>query len=122
IVMLPVRIETRFKTVTDRGRPRRQLWVRLYPDDCAIDSFEATLSESEVCAARLFWIEIWKAGGIEDRQRAAWRALAAEIGSGRAAWALQNYRPRTADPVKADTEDIILFTFTTPPPLPPEHP
>src|SRR5215813_10710215 len=121
-LMLPVRIETRFKTVTDSGRPRRQIWVRLYPDDCAIDSFEATLSESEVRAARLFWIEIWKAGGIEDRQRAAWRALAAEIGSGRAAWALQNYRPRTAEPVKADSEDIILVIVTDTPLVAAEEP
>ena len=113
--MLPVRIETRFKTVTNDGRPRRQIWARIYPDDCAIDSFEASLSESEVRAARRFWIEMWKAGGIEDQQRAAWRALAADIGSGRAAWASQNYRPRTAQPVKAKSEDIILVIVTDTP-------
>ena len=58
-LMLPVRIETRFKTVTIDSRPHRQLWARIYPDDCAIDSFETALSESEIRGARLFWIEMW---------------------------------------------------------------
>src|SRR5262245_39137087 len=115
LLMLPVRIKTRFKTVTNDGRPRRQIWAAIVPYDCVIDSFESSLSESEVRAARRFWVEIWKAGGIEDRQRAAWRALATEIGSGRAAWALQNYRPRTAAPVKAKSEDVILVNLTDTP-------
>ncbi|MGH9937782.1 MAG: hypothetical protein ACREAM_16165, partial [Blastocatellia bacterium] len=107
-LMLPIRIETRFKVLTVSGQQHYQLWARVYPDDCMIDSFEATLSESEISAARLFWTEMWKAGGVEDQQRAAWRGLAANFGSGRAAWIIQRYRPRTAEPAKAKSEDVIL--------------
>src|SRR5262245_27492795 len=121
-LMLPVRIETRFKTVTTDGRPRRQIWARIYPDDCAIDSFVASLTESEVRAARRFWIEVWKAGRIEDQRRAAWRALASEIGSGRAAWASQNYHPQTPEPIKAKSEDVILVVVTDTPLVAAEEP
>ena len=32
ILLLPVRLETRFR--------ESELWVRIYPDDCSVDSFE----------------------------------------------------------------------------------
>src|SRR5690606_2864348 len=47
-LLMPVRIETRFKKVVNDQREVNQLWLRIYPDDCAIDSFEAILSETEV--------------------------------------------------------------------------
>ena len=53
-LLFPVRLETRFKTVPGDRRDRRQLWVRVYPDDCSIDTFEATLAETEVTSARLY--------------------------------------------------------------------
>ena len=39
-----MRLEVRFKhLVRDAaGVKRDELWVRIYPDDCSIDSFEAT--------------------------------------------------------------------------------
>src|SRR5690606_8267441 len=36
-MLLPLRIETRFKNVTEDERIFNQLWVRVYPDDVAID-------------------------------------------------------------------------------------
>jgi hypothetical protein len=49
ILLLPVRIETRFKTLDDGGgEPRHQLWVRVFPDECSIDTFDDVLSVSEV--------------------------------------------------------------------------
>ena len=37
----PLRLETRFRTLTSAsGALRQELWVRIYPDDCIIDSFE----------------------------------------------------------------------------------
>src|SRR5262245_56481770 len=35
ILLFPLRLETRFKTGT-QGQP--QLWVRVYPDDCLVDT------------------------------------------------------------------------------------
>ena len=43
ILLMPVRIETRFQNVFLPGAGSRTslLWVRIYPDDCWIDTFDA---------------------------------------------------------------------------------
>ncbi|MDF0645213.1 MAG: hypothetical protein P0111_14375 [Nitrospira sp.] len=113
LLMFPVRIETRFM--------RSELWVRIYPDDCLIDTFETALSGTEVRAARRYYIESWKAGGIEDQERAAWRGLVGSVGSGRAAWILQQFAPLNAadKPAKARPEAIVLVIAADQPlPLP----
>ena len=43
VLLFPVRLETRFMAVTDdAGARTEQLWVRIFPDTCSIDSFGAT--------------------------------------------------------------------------------
>ena len=112
ILMMPVRLETRFKSLASTtGAPAvNQLWVRVYPDDCWIDSFDPVLSETEVRNAKTYWTGIWKAGGIEDQERAAWRTLATSHGSGRAGWIVSQYQPANIDaqPTKVSSEDVIL--------------
>lgn len=109
LLLLPVRIETRFKTFGDTAA-HRELWVRIYPDDCAIDTFEETLSEPEVRNARGYWQEIWRAGGVEDGERAAWRGLVGSHGSGRSAWIIENYQPLNLaeKPRKVSRTDVVL--------------
>ena len=51
ILLLPLRIETRFKELVDGDRTRNQLWVRVYPDDIAVDTFEEVLAEVEISNA-----------------------------------------------------------------------
>jgi hypothetical protein len=118
VLLLPVRLETRFKDVD--GRP--QLWVRVYPDDCSIDTFEETLSDVEVANARRYWREHWRAGGVEDDERGAWRGLVGAHGSGRAAWIVQQYVPVNADerPEKAERTDVVLVVTTETPLSTPE--
>lgn len=110
LALFPVRIETRFADAGTPAAPRPQLWVRIYPDDCSIDTFEPTLSDTEVANAKRYWQGIWRAGGIENDERGAWRGLAAAHGSGRAGYIADNYRPLNLaeKPVKADPEDQIL--------------
>ena len=72
---------------------RHQLWVRIYPDDCSIDTFEPMLSLTELANAQRYWRQLWSAGGLEDGERAAWRALVAAHGSGRAGWIVDTYQP-----------------------------
>jgi uncharacterized protein YdcH (DUF465 family) len=113
ILLLPLRIETRFKLASAvPGAVGRvsQLWVRVYPDECAVDRFEPVLSESEIHSAQLFWAEMWAAGGVEDLERSAWRGLVASHGAGRAAWIARAYVPENAAeiPTKAQPTDIIL--------------
>ncbi len=111
-LLFPVRIETRFKTIASAvAAPQQELWVRIYPDDCLIDTFEPTLSGTEITAARRYYIESWKAGGIEQQERAAWRGLVSSVGAGRAAWILQNFAPLNPGdkPVKATADAVVLI-------------
>lgn len=111
ILMMPVRLETRFKTVSTPGAPdKRQLWLRIYPDDCWIDGFTADLTETELADVTRYRADLWAAGGIEAQQRAAWARLVAGRGSGRAAWLAESVQPlNPADqPVKVNPDDLIL--------------
>jgi len=74
IAFLPIRIETRFGKAAD-GSP--QLWVRIYPDDIHVDSFERGLTAAESAARSSF---------LANPTAAGWTALAAQFGPGRAAW------------------------------------
>ncbi len=115
ILLFPVRMETRFKKINNND----ELWIRIYPDDCVVDSFQEILTESEIEQAKYFWAGIWQAGGIEEQQKAAWRALVASFGSGRALWIYQKYKPlnELEKPLKPKAEDLIL-TILTDEPLP----
>ena len=110
ILLMPVRIETRFKQITVEDSVRNQLWVRIFPDECAVDTFEPIPSETEIENTQFYWSALWQAGGWEDQERGAWRSLVSSHGSGRAAWLIQNYVPaNSADqPIKANKVDIIL--------------
>jgi hypothetical protein len=112
-LLFPVRIETRFVNASDAP----QLWVRIYPDDCSIDTFEDTFSATELANAKIFWQGMWRAGGIEADQRAAWRGLVAAHGSGRSAWIEDHYQPvnLATAPVKAAASDQILVIPTQTP-------
>lgn len=107
VMLFPLRLETRFKTINATegpdgaaGDPRQQLWVRIYPDECLVDTFEETLSQTELHSAALFWREYFHAAGNEEAERAAWRALVASHGSGRATWITKQFRP--LNPLRPD--------------------
>jgi hypothetical protein len=102
------------------GPPQHQLWVRIYPDDCSIDTFQPLLSAGELSNAQRYWRGTWRAGGDEGGQRAAWRDLVAAHGSGRAGWIVEQYQPvnLAQQPTKAAPADEILVIGTLTP-LPP---
>ncbi len=123
-LLFPVRLETRFKKITnDDGNIQHQLWVRIFPDDCSVDTFENILSEAEVKRARNYWLSTWSAGKsekeslqpfIQNQQKAAWKGLASNIQAGRAYWITKNYIPKNSDdlPVRESEQDIILIIPT----------
>ncbi|MFJ4790731.1 hypothetical protein [Streptomyces sp. NPDC088794] len=116
ILLLPLRIETRFKQ-SPAGTP--QLWVRAYPDTCLVDTFEDSLTATEVANGSAFWAGIWRAVGDEGRERAAWRELVAACGSGRAGWVVRTLLPKNpgAQPEPADdTLDLIVVATGPQPP------
>ncbi len=111
-LLLPIRIETRFTTISGQA----QLWIRIYPDDCSVDTFESVISVTELQNLKTYWQGIWSAGGVDGDERAAWRGLVAASGSGRAAWLVANYQPTniSAKPTKsAPTDEILVIPTQT---------
>jgi hypothetical protein len=116
ILLLPLRLETRFKQFSSPDGTSHQLWVRVFPDDCAVDTFEAALSDTEVKNAQKYWAQLWRAGDDENLRRAAWRNLVASHGTGRALWIERNYRPTNeADQPTLDDSTLLLVIPTDSP-------
>src|SRR5215469_2923045 len=124
VLLFPVRIETRFRTIAAApgnvaAGASHQLWVRIYPDDCSIDTFEPTLSQSELTSIKNYWAAIWSAGGTEDDERGAWAALVGAHGSGRAGWLADNFKPMNPPPppkVRASDEILVIPNSAAVPP------
>jgi hypothetical protein len=91
ILLLPLRIETRF-----RGS---ELLVRVYPDDIAIAHHERTLTEREVEDGQAYWRERFRANAEPDPpagtelRRGAWNLLANRHGAYRASWIARATQP-----------------------------
>jgi hypothetical protein len=107
LLLLPVRLETRFRTVPGGT----DLLIRIYPDDLHVDTHEPSLTDNEVGAARQYWEQIWRSGtadasASQTRERSAWSQLADRFGAPRAAWIARALEPRnvTARPVPATPE------------------
>ena len=111
LLLMPLRLETRFKRSAPPGAaPRDELWVRVFPDDCWIDSFDPILTEGEVASAAAYWRALWASGGDPALDRAAWTTLATGHGANRAAWIVRSYKPTNLAerPVRLDASDVFL--------------
>lgn len=115
VLLLPLRLETRFKP-SPAGAP--QLWVRVYPDACLVDGFEESLSASEVQNGTAFWAAVWRAGGDDGLERAAWRELVSAAGAGRAGWIVRTLLPKNPGdkPQPADATLDLIVVATGPQP------
>ena len=90
LVLLPVRLETRFVARQADGGGVDFL-IRIYPDDIHIDAHERGLTEDEERWGRQFWQNIATAGNDTAKQKSAWRQLLiastfAEPPGSRACW------------------------------------
>ncbi len=74
-------------------RVRRELWVRIYPDDLHVWAHDERAAPTEIEAARRFWQNRWRASGDGDLEDAAWRTLTALVHPNRAAWLARRLRP-----------------------------
>jgi hypothetical protein len=109
ILLFPLRLETRFKN----NAAQKQLWLRVYPDDCNVTKSEKNITKEELANTKTFWIEFWKALGDEEMERGAWRSLVSSYGVGRATWLIHHYNPVST---RADVEATIkkvLIVFSS---------
>ncbi|AGW90326.1 hypothetical protein [Cupriavidus sp. DF5525] len=110
-LLFPVRIESIF-VPTGRGT---ELWVRIYPDDIVVHTHEATLTDTEVAAGELYWVELVAAEHLRDerdrRRQAAWRHVVQLLGGSRAAWVARQTRPLDWSALAAGgaTQNLVAF-------------
>jgi hypothetical protein len=120
VLFLPVNIETRFMT---SAAGALELWVRIYPDQIAINSHEPELTAQEITDGQAYWDAVWRAGkppASIDTVKAPWRGLAQRYGSPRAAWiALQMTPTNLPSQPAAATPDGAT---PNPPPIYPTPP
>ena len=90
LVLLPVRLETRFFAQPDGSS---ELRVRIYPDKIHLDSHEPELTRTELEWGTHCWEMLWRAGNDAEAQKSAWRQLADRFGDARAAWILCALEP-----------------------------
>jgi hypothetical protein len=117
IAFLPLRLETRFGTGTGTSAGP-ELWVRAYPDDVHVDSFEPELTAVEQAARAAYVANPDATGSDPDKRLAAWAALATRFGAARAAWiasdAAATAGTKDADWMQAATTallpDRLIFT------------
>jgi hypothetical protein len=126
VLLLPVRIETRFvpqPAVTVKGQasgPR--LLVRIYPDTISVSSFEPELTADEVAAGTAYWDLLWRAGlpPTADAAQAPWRVLAGAYTPQRAAWIATTMTPvniaeQPATPTPDGEQPTPPPSYPTPP-------
>ena len=90
VVLLPVRIETRFSGVN--------LLLRVYPDDIHTDTHEQELTADESAAGAIYWSDMTAAAGDPAHSASAWATLTARFGAPRAAWVASATQPGAPAP------------------------
>ncbi|MBI5301750.1 MAG: hypothetical protein HY868_06420 [Chloroflexi bacterium] len=86
IVLLPVRLETRF---FNRGT---ELRIRIYPDQAHLNGHEPELTDAELRAGTWYWEQRWNNVGA-DVAREAWRAVVKTFDARRASWIVRALTP-----------------------------
>src|SRR5262245_11655025 len=90
LVLLPVRLETRFFTLANGGT---ELRVRVFPDKIHLDSHEPDLTADEQTWGQHYWQQDWLAGNEAVARSDAWRQIADRFGAKRAAWIVRVLQP-----------------------------
>ena len=85
ILFFPVRLETVFNAPN-------QLWIRVFPDEIAVETHEEILSEGEVEEGKVYWRQFADAETEEDKIQ-AWDLLCRSFSAERAAYIAMELTP-----------------------------
>jgi hypothetical protein len=110
LVLLPVRLETRFFTLPSGVT---ELRVRVFPDKIHLDSHEPDVTPDEQTWGQHYWQQNWNAAGNAAATADAWRQLADRFGARRAAWIA-----RVLEPTNVAQKPGPTTPTTTPPVFP----
>lgn len=83
LVLLPVRLETRYFADDDQ---HYELRVRIFPDDIHINDYQSVMSTSEYELTRLYWDARLAEGINGENTILRWHELCHQVGQGRAMW------------------------------------
>jgi hypothetical protein len=119
LVLLPVRLETRFFTLAGNVT---ELQVRIYPDKIHVDTHQPELTTDERTWGTQYWQQDWLVGNDTAARADAWRTLASRFGAARAAWIARvlqptNIQQRPTTPVPSGTPPAFPPVFPTLPPV-----
>ena len=112
LVLLPVRLETRF---FPQPNGDSELRIRVYPDKIHLDSHERDLTADEHTWGRHYYEQDWHAGNDRAARMAAWQQLADRFGAERAAWIARLLQPINSN--QRPTQSIPPDQPLTPPPV-----
>jgi hypothetical protein len=114
LVLLPVRLETRFFTLPGNVT---ELRVRVYPDKIHVDTHQPDLTTDERTWGTQYWQQDWIAGNDPTARSNAWSTLAGRFGAARAAWIA-----RVLQPTNLQQRPTVPVPSGQPPAIPPLFP
>lgn len=107
ILFFPVRIETIFNDSP------QQLWLRVFPDEIAVDTHETELVDEEFAEGKVYWSQFVDATNEEEKLQ-AWDLLCRSFGAPRAAWVALQTTPLNLS-TTTSSENLIFPTLETKP-------
>ncbi|NVK50278.1 MAG: hypothetical protein HWE09_10935 [Cyclobacteriaceae bacterium] len=98
---------------TPRTEEVNELWVRIFPDDIAIDNHDERLTDNEEQAAKDYYYEVYSKPESEREaaKLGAWRAVAVSLGVRRAAYAIRSLEPKEVTSGKIETIKDELIDY-----------
>lgn len=104
VLLLPVRLETRFYTQP----PPARLKIRIFPDQLMIDDHDERLSEAEYKLGQQFWVRLEREKNEPEAQAALWHWFVSKLGARRAPWVARTSRlSRPAPAWRKDNEPRV---------------
>ena len=118
LLLLPVRLATRFHRGNGPGARPTELWLRIFPDSLHADGHAPALTRQEVALGQAYWERLWRVAGNAGAREDSQRWLVRQLGAPRAAWVIAQTAP--ANPGDAPAAPVPRGRPLDPAPVWPE--